>query len=50
MALQADSGEPAPPPATHPAGKGPTQALLLKILAQTTGGSRVAAALSSTAR
>ena len=37
MALQTDSGEPAPPPATHPVGKGPTQALLLKILAQTTG-------------
>jgi EAL and modified HD-GYP domain-containing signal transduction protein len=37
LTLQADSGEPAPPPATHPAGKGPTQALLLKILAQTTG-------------
>ncbi len=37
LALQADSGEPAPPPHPHPPGKGPTQALLLKILAQTTG-------------
>lgn len=37
LVLQADSGEPAPPPAPHPPGKGPTQALLLKILAQTTG-------------
>lgn len=36
MALQADSGEPVPPPPAHPSGKGPTQALLLKILAQTT--------------
>ena len=39
LALQTDSGEPAPPPHPHPPGKGPTQALLLKILAQTTGDS-----------
>jgi EAL and modified HD-GYP domain-containing signal transduction protein len=37
LELQTDTGEPPPPPPTYPPGKGPTQALLLKILAQTTG-------------
>jgi EAL and modified HD-GYP domain-containing signal transduction protein len=37
LALHNDTGEPPPPPPPHPPGKGPTQALLLKILAQTTG-------------
>ena len=37
LVLQTDTGEPPPPPPEHPPGKGPTQALLLKILAQITG-------------
>ena len=37
LVLRTDTGEPPPAPPEHPPGKGPTQALLLKILAQITG-------------